>query len=193
MRKQILLVIPIAFFSYGFSFATAQAQSPSVDYGVVTQVNQIKLNEKGNTTATVVGALAGGAIGYGIGKGSTSGKKRRGILGGTALGGLIGNRATRGSNTGYEYTVKLLQGDSITITTEQGKIDVGDCVTVERGESANIRRASEVHCQAKDTQASAEHVKEAQECETAKAAMLDAETPEALEAAVDKARMLCEE
>lgn len=193
MRKQVLLVISIAFFSHGFSFATTQAQSSNVGYGVVTQVNQFKLDDSGNTTATVVGALAGGAIGYGIGKGSTSGKKRRGILGGAGVGGLIGNRATRGSSKGFQYTVKLMAGDSITITTEQGKIDVGDCVTVERGESANIRRVSEVHCQAKDTQASTEHITEAEECEAAKAAMLGAETPEALEAAVDKARILCEE
>ena len=193
MRKKILLVISIAFYSYGFSFTTAQAQSSSVDYGVVTRVNQIKLDESGNTAATVAGALAGGAIGYQIGKDSSSGKKRRGIAGGAAVGGMIGNRATRGSNTGYEYTVKLLAGNSITIITEQGKIDVGDCVTVERGESANIRRVSELHCQDKETQASAEHIAEAKECEAAKAAMLEAETAEALNAAVDKARILCEE
>ena len=89
--------------------------------------------------------------------------------------------------------MKLMAGDSISITTEQGHIDVGDCVTVERGESANIRRVSQVHCQEKDTEPTAEHVVEAEECEAAKAAMLDAETTEALEAAVDKARILCEE
>ena len=193
MRKQILFVISIAFYSCGFSFTTAQAQSSSVDYGVVARVNQIKLDKSGNTTATVAGSLAGGAIGYGIGKGSSAGKKRRSMAGGAAVGGLIGNRATRGSNTGYEYTVKLMAGNSVTIITEQGKIDVGDCVTVERGESANIRRVSEVHCQAKHTQASAEHIAEAKECEAAKAAMLAAETTEALNAAVDKARILCEE
>ena len=127
------------------------------------------------------------------GKGSSSGKKRRGILAGGAVGGLIGNQATKGTNKGYEYTVKLMAGNSISITTEQGRIDVGDCVTVERGESANIRRVSEVHCQVKDTRPSAEHAVEAKECEAAKAAMLDAETTEALEAAVDKVRILCEE
>ena len=49
-----------------FSLSTAQAQSPTVDYGVVTQVNQLELNEGGSTAATVAGALAGGAIGYGM-------------------------------------------------------------------------------------------------------------------------------
>jgi len=90
---------------------------------------------------------------------------------------------------------KLFEADRehTSTITNQGRIDVGDCVTIERGDSANIRRVSEVHCQAKDTRPSAEHAVEAKECEAAKAAMLDAETTEALEAAVDKVRILCEE
>ena len=176
-----------------FSIGAYKHSHQPVDYGVVTKVNPVELGEGGNNSGTAVGALLGGAAGYAIGKGSSSGKKRRGILAGGAAGGLIGNQATKGTNKGYDYTVKLMVGNSIDITTEQGRIDVGDCVTVERSESANIRRVSEVHCQAKDTRPSAEHVAEAKECEAAKAAMLDAETTEALEAAVDKARILCEE
>lgn len=193
MRREVLLATSIVAVTCAFYLASIQAQSPTVDYGVVTEVNQIELGEGASTLGTAAGALLGGVVGYGIGKGSSAGKKRRGILGGTAVGGLIGNQATKGTNKGYEYTVKLMVGDSINITTEQGHIDVGDCVSVERGESANIRRVSEIHCQAKDTEPTAEHVAEAKECEAAKAAMLDAETTEAVEAAVDKARMLCEE
>ena len=193
MKKEVLMTaITVAAFCT-LNVGGIQAQSTTVDYGVVTKVNQIELGESGSTLGTAAGSLLGGAWGYAIGKGSTSGKKRRGILGGAAVGGLIGNAATRGSNKGYEYTVELISGDSVNIATEQGQIDVGDCVTVERGESANIRRVSEVHCQANDTQPTAEHVAEATECEGAKAAMLEAETTEALEAAVEKARLLCEE
>jgi outer membrane lipoprotein SlyB len=174
---------------------TAFSQAPTVDYGVVTGVEQIDLGGKrsGNTTATVAGALAGGAVGYVFGKGSTKGKKRRGILGGTAVGGFIGNQATKGTNKGFQYTVRLVDGENVTITTEQGRINTGDCVTIERGESANIRRVSEVHCQSKDAQPTTEHVAEAKECEAAKAAMLEADTNEALEKAVKEARILCEE
>lgn len=193
MRGEALLVASVVAVICTCNTASLQAQSTKVDYGVVTKVNQVALGEGGSTLGTAAGALLGGAVGYGIGKGSSAGKKRRGILGGAAVGGLIGNQATKGTNKGYQYTVKLMAGNSINITTEQGRIDVGDCVTVERGESANIRRVSEVHCQEKDTEPTAEHVAEAKECEAAKAAMLDAETKEALEAAVDKARMLCEE
>ena len=192
MRKEVLFATSIMAACSSFSIGI-QAQVTSVDYGVVTKVNRVELGEGGSGVATAAGALLGGAVGYAFGKGSTSGKKRRGILAGGALGGLVGNTATRGTNKGYEYTVQLIAGDSVSITTEQGQIDVGDCVTVERGESANIRRVSEVHCQAKDTQPTAEHVAEAEECEAAKAAMLDAETTDALEAAVEKARLLCEE
>lgn len=193
MRKEVLLATSIVTASWTFCIGSIQAQSPKVDYGVVTEVNQIELGKGGSTLGTAAGALLGGVVGYGFGKGSTSGKKRRGILAGGAIGGLIGNTATKGTNKGYEYTVKLMNGDSISITTEQGQIDVEDCVTIERGESANIRRVSEVHCQRKDAQPTAEHVVEATECETAKATMLDSETTEALEAALEKARMLCED
>ena len=193
MRKEVLLATSIVVASFTFTIGSIQAQSPTVDYGLVTEVNQIELGESGSTLGTAAGALLGGVVGYGFGKGSTSGKKRRGILAGGALGGLIGNTATRGTNKAYEYIVTLMTGDTINITTEQGHIDVGDCVTIERGESANIRRVSEVHCLAKDARPTAEHVVEARECEAAKAAMLGAETTEALEAAVNKARLLCEE
>ena len=193
MRKEVLWATSMVVVFCTFSTVSIQAQSPTVDYGVVTKVSPVDLGEGGTNLGTTVGALLGGAFGYAIGKGSSSGKKRRGILAGGAAGGLIGNQATKGTNKGYEYTVELMAGKSISITTEQGRIDVGDCVTVERGDSANIRRVSEVHCQAKDTRPSAEHITEAKECEAAKAAMLDAESTEALEAAVDKARILCEE
>ncbi len=143
--------------------------------------------------ATVGGALRGGAVGYVIGKGSSPGKKRRGMLGGAAVGGVIGSKAAGGSNTAYEYAVALASGERVAIVTEQGGIDAGDCVAVDRGASANIRRVSEVHCQTPDGQPSPEHVVEAQQCEAAKAALLDAETSAALEAAVRRARRLCEE
>ncbi len=193
MRKEILFAASLVAASCTFVIENIQAQSPSVDYGVVTQANQVELGEGGSGLGTAAGALLGGVVGYTFGKGSTSGKKLRGMLLGGAAGGFIGNTAAKGTNKGYEYTVQLMAGDSISIATEQGYIDVGDCVTVERGKSANIRRVSEVHCQDKDAQPTKEHVAEAAECEAAKAAMLDAATTEAVEAAVEKARIRCEE
>lgn len=187
-RVRLIMVAGITLLSQA-----AWGASARVDYGTVTDAKQVDLSASSNTAATVGGALAGGTVGYVFGKGSSAGKKRRSMIGGAAIGGLVGNQATKGTNKGFAYTVKLLDGSSVTITTEQGQIDVGDCVTVERGESANIRRVSQVHCQSRDATPSAEHLKEAGECEAAKAAMLNAETSDALEAAVRKARLLCEE
>lgn len=180
------------------SFGNAYGQPSTVDYGMVTNVEKVEIsddNKKTRNIGTAVGGLTGGVIGYGLGKGSTRGKTRRSIVAGGAGGALLGRYITRdaGKVQAYGYTVKLNSGESVDITTEQGRIDVGDCVTIERGESVNIRRVSQIHCQDKDSQASEKHVAEAIECEKAKAAMLEAETDEALAAAVRKARLICED
>lgn len=182
------------------SIGSVQAQSSTVDvdYGVVTGVEPIEIGELDQDKSKLAmggGGLVGGVLGYTFGKGSSKGKKRRGILLGAAAGALLGKEAAKdaGKAKAYQYAVELNAGDSVSITTEQARIDVGDCVTVERGESANIRRVSQVHCQDKDTKPSAEHIAEAKECVAAKAALSDAETDEALAAAVEKARIHCEE
>lgn len=178
-----------------FVLTLGQAQASNVEYGVVTQEKAVEVGKDNSTLATVGGGLVGGVLGYTVGKGSSAGKKRRGIILGTAGGALLGKEATKDSGKvkANQYTVDLVDGETVEITTEQGQIDVGDCVTIERGESANIRRVSQVHCEGKDAQASEEHITEAQECVTAKAAISDAETDEEIAAAVEKARLRCEE
>lgn len=80
-------------------------------------------------------------LGYTFGKGSSKGKKVRAILAGTTGGGLIGNTVVKEQEKSKEQTsankhvVKLTNGKDATITTEQGRIDVGDCVAIARGES----------------------------------------------------------
>ena len=177
------------------SVSIVQAQSPTVEYGVVTNVNAIEVDKDKSNLAMGGGGLLGGVVGYAVGKGSSAGKKRRGIILGAAGGALLGKEAAKdtGKVKAYEYKVSLIEGDSVSIATEQGHIDVGDCVTVERGESANIRRVSQVHCQDKDTEPTTEHVTEAKECAAGKAAIADAKTDEAIVDAVEKARELCEE
>lgn len=175
--------------------SSVQAQSPTVEYGVVTGVNEIEVDNSKSNLAKGGGGLLGGVVGYTFGKGSTAGKKRRGIILGAAGGALLGKEATKdaGKAKAYEYVVQLNTGDNVSITTEQARIDVGDCVTIERGESANIRRVSQVHCQDKESEATAEHIAEAKECAAAKAAISDTETDEAIVGAVKKARLSCEE
>ena len=174
----------------------ARAGDVSVEYGMVTDAKPIEMagSDKDRKTAgTAAGGLLGGVAGYAVGKGSSKGKKIRGILIGTAGGAVAGNQVAKAAGKSHQYSVKLTGGDSVTITTEQGRIDTGDCVAIERGDMANIRKVSQVHCQAGDKKASAEHITEAKECEAAKAAIDKADTDEAMAAAVKRARLKCEE
>lgn len=51
------------------------------------------------------------------------------------------------------YEVKLNSGSIIKLVTESGDIAEGDCVSVEQGQSANIRRVSSVYCEDPDHEA----------------------------------------
>ena len=197
MKIEKISVRPILAACLALGIGSVQAESLKVDYGMVTAVEPIDLEKVGDDKSKLAmggGGLAGGIVGYTFGKGSTKGKKIRGILLGTAAGAFIGKEATKGAGKAkvYEYTVELNSGDSVNISTEQARIDVNDCVTVERGETANIRRASQVNCRDKETKPSEEVIADARECQAAKSAISDAETDDALAAAVKNARKLCE-
>ncbi len=69
-----------------------------------------------NGLGTVIGSVAGGVAGYSIGSGSTA--HNLGAIGGAVLGGMAGS-ATQGalsSQSGYEYVVKLDNGQIMTLT-----------------------------------------------------------------------------
>lgn len=81
----------------------------------VLSVRQVSVKSN-NQLGTVIGSLAGGVAGYSIGSGSTA--HNLGAIGGAVLGGMAGN-ATQGalsSQGGYEYVVKLDNGQVMTIT-----------------------------------------------------------------------------
>ena len=197
MNKQKKSALSILAACLALGIGSAQAQSVTVDYGTVTEVKPIDMAKVGDDKSKLAmggGGLLGGVVGYTFGKGSTAGKKRRDIILGTATGALLGKKATKGAGKAYNYKVELNSGDSVSISTEQGRIDVGDCVSVERGDSANIRRVSQTHCSDKEMEASEEQISDAKECMAAKSAIAEAaETDEALDAAVENARKKCED
>ncbi len=81
----------------------------------VLSVRQVSVKSD-NQVGTLVGGLAGGVAGYSIGSGSTA--HNLGAIGGAVLGGLAG-KATQGalsSQGGYEYIVKLDDGQVMTLT-----------------------------------------------------------------------------
>jgi len=81
----------------------------------VISVRQVSVKSDNNMGA-LAGAIAGGVGGYGIGSGSTA--HNLGAVGGALLGGYAGDKAQDllSSQTGYEYVVRLDNGQVMTLT-----------------------------------------------------------------------------
>ena len=82
-------------------------------------------------------------------------------------------------------------GGAVVIATEQQDIAVGDCVVVEQGQYANIRRVSSINCYV--DQKPEHHVSAAGNCQKAKDELSKAKTNQEVEIAVTKVRTLCED
>lgn len=156
----------------------------SIHYGVVEQVQTIE-----KETQHAGGALIGGLMGAMIG-----GPRHRGakVVAGAAIGAGVQGASTSGQT--QQYTVKLMGGGEIKISTEQQDIRTGDCVTIEQGEYANIRRVASVHCEPPATTTPPKHhVSASSSCQQAKHELANAMTEEALNIAVQKVKILCED
>lgn len=95
--------------------SSAAGKANAVSECTVVSVRQVKVKTD-NELGTIIGGAAGGIAGYSIGSGSTA--HLLGGLGGAVLGGLAGDAAqgALSSQTGYEYIVKLSNGQLATIT-----------------------------------------------------------------------------
>jgi len=134
------------------------------------------------------GALAGGLIGGLIGP-----RRHRGlrVVAGAGIGSAIQGSATSGVL--QQYSVTLVSGGQSIISTEQTDIRTGDCVSVEQGEQANIRRVSSFHCETKNTETAEHHQSGADNCQQAKDELNQADTDNAITNAAKKVRVLCED
>jgi outer membrane lipoprotein SlyB len=167
----------------------------SVQYGVVQSVHEVKADANTGGGAAL-GGLAGLAVAAGTG-GSRS-QQIAGAAGGALLGGLIANQRAANQQL-MQHTVRLNSGASVAVVTDHHNVAVGDCVAVEQGRHANIRRVSSVMCtDLADTSRPAylsthqANVREAEECDQAKREVLDAQTEEAIRLAHMRMRALCE-
>ena len=160
-----------------------------IRYGVVVEKVKIKVESRAPQ-----GAVVGGIVGA-----STSGHHHRGkhaaegALAGALLAAVLdGNRHARA------FTVELNDGTITKVITEQRGIQVDDCVAVELGQTANIRRVSNVQCEHRGHEALSEPIvashrqSEAAECHTAKEQALQATTNEATDIALKKVQVFCE-
>jgi outer membrane lipoprotein SlyB len=167
----------------------------SVQYGVVQRVEEVQAD-----TNTGGGAALGGLAGLAVaaGTGGSRNQQLAGAAGGALLGGLIANQRAANQQL-KQHTVRLNNGTSVAVITDHHNIAVGDCVAVEQGRHANIRRVSSVMCNdLADTRRPAysstheANVREAAECEQAKQEVLNAKTEEAINLAHMRMRALCE-
>jgi len=159
------------------------ASAVQIDYGVVDSVGTTTKDSK-----HAGGALAGGLIGGLIGP-----RRHRGlrIVAGAGIGSAVQGSATSG--TLQEYSVNLNSGSQVIISTEQQDIRSGDCVSIEQGDHANIRRVSSYHCETKNKTTVQHHQEAADNCQLAKNELTKADTDQAITNAAKKVRVLCED
>ena len=160
-----------------------------IRYGTVAGIERVKIKSQ-----AAKGAITGGMIG-----GATSGHRHRskhaveGAIAGALLAALL-----EGNRKAFQYTVNFADGSIIKVVTESGGIVEGDCVTVEIGHTANIRRVSTVYCEHGNHEAitapivQAHLQQDAAECHAAKEMALQATTSEATDIALKKVRAFCE-
>ena len=180
--------------SYGGT-GSSQGSMIAVDYGVVQQIERTELN-----ASTGKGAALGGLLGLAVaaGTGGSTGQQVAGTAAGALVGGLVQNER-KANNKAEQYTIRLNSGRTVAIVTEHHDIQRGDCVSVEQGQHANLRRVSPVMC---DSMANASspgyaslhqhNIDEAAECEQAKQEVLSAQTEQEVSVAHQKMRALCE-
>lgn len=185
MNKTIFILSAVIFFVYvGQCFAETAGSVALINYGVVESAQTVKKDAK----------HAGGAMVGGLAALAFAGPRHRPlkIAASAAAGAAIQGAATSG--TLQQYTVKLIGGPEIKVSTEQQDIRIGDCVAVESGQQhTNIRRVGSVHCEAKaQPKPPAHHQSVANDCQTAKDELAKAKTNEEVDLAVKKVRVLCE-
>lgn len=161
----------------------------NISYGVVASVQTQKVDSnapRGAVVGGILGAVAGGHHDRG----------KHAVVG--ALAGGVLSTALQGDRTAYSYTVQLVSGGETVILTEQGNAQVGDCVAVEQGRSANIRRVPSAYCEHHDHPASDDYVVKARanenaaDCHAAKDQAMQADTEEKVDIAMKKVSMFCD-
>lgn len=110
----------------------------AVAYGTVENVQQVQM--KANYAE---GSLIGGALGLLAASHYSAGSQALGAIAGAGLGALV---AKETAGTANKYTIRLVDGTTVSVVTDQKDIDAGDCVSVEQGEHTNIRQVSTSMC-----------------------------------------------
>jgi len=188
--------------------AVALAQT-RVEYGRITAVTPATVNDN---TGRNVGRIVGGGLGLASGSGQSSSNRALRTVGGAAVGSRVGDMTTR--SQAFEYTVLIGGSNTVRIVSDQAGKRVGDCVSIEQGQFANIRLVPDARCSPPPARPAAApaparaaapapapaavepepaDVQVANACEQAKQQVLAAETDEAFSLAERRMRLLCGE
>lgn len=170
--------------------AQKSGQSMQIQHGIVVSSSYVQ--EKSDAGRA---ALVGGAVGYGLTRNKSSGKKAAATVAGAGLAGAAKSRS-EGSREARQYEVRTGSG-TVVIISDQTEIQVDDCVIVENpgNTNANIRRVDDTFCDPASAQVVAELqdeiLEEAEECATAKRELAAADTDAAFDRALRKVEILC--
>lgn len=184
----LLLTLSVALLAAcaGQTSGSARGYEMRVRYAEVTDIERVKL-----PSAAPAGAMVGGFTGIALSSGRSTRSQVASGLGGAALGALA-VKALEGDRLGYSYRLQYADGSISNFITEKGYLQLGDCVSVERGQYANIRRVPGDMCEKSGVVVDPVHRRNAIQCHAAKEQLLDARTDEEIELASRKVAVICE-
>jgi outer membrane lipoprotein SlyB len=185
MRSKFLTVV--GWLAGALCAGEALAQNTTVNYGRITAVRQVELQNQG---AQAAGALVGGLAGVATGSGQSNSNRALRALGGAAVGRGVAGAAS--GSTGFEYTVLIGGTNTIRIVTEKAGLRVRDCVSVERGAFNNIRLAPDERCDAAAATPPQAAASAADACAAATQQLLNAQTDDEFDRAERRMRLLCD-
>lgn len=165
-------------------------QPISITYGRVISIEQVKVSSNAGG-----GAAVGGMVGLAIAHDNSTGAKVGMTAAGALLGGIL-THAAEGKHKANAYTVRRQDGSTLKIIQDHADVSMGDCVSVEQGQTSNVRRISDEMCgpaaPASDTDVQASHAQDAGECNQAKQEVLAAKTDDDFARAERKVKILCD-
>ncbi|MEP4487049.1 MAG: hypothetical protein ABJ013_15565 [Halioglobus sp.] len=168
---------------------SSRNQVINVQYGTIEGIQQVKMDASYGKDSVI-----GGAIGLLATSTHSAGSQVAGAVVGAGLGALV---AKETAGTGQRYTIALTTGGQIALVTEQKDMVVGDCVSVEQGKHANLRRVSSVMCSTDSSHPAYDAMhssttSEASECDEIKQQVMAATTAQETDIAYRKMRAACE-
>lgn len=184
--KHILLAL-VALSLLGGCASGSQGREYQLNYAKVTKVERVP-----RPSAVPAGVIVGGLTGLILTRNSaSSGKRAAATIGGAVLGGAMADAMDDGRV--YEYHLLYRDGQVTRYVTEKAYFRKGDCVVVERGSHANLRRVETSLCGAESIAMSSPELQQnANQCHQAKEQLLAATNDSEVATAARKVELLCQ-